>query len=65
MSLQAGHSLPSECVFCAVEAKKDESFTQGTGELLGEMKALHKREMYDLTSFHWILFYQNSNVFYL
>ncbi|CAG8459244.1 7929_t:CDS:2 [Funneliformis caledonium] len=44
LSLQAGHSLPSHCVFCAVEAKKDESFAQGTGELLGQMKALHKRE---------------------
>ena len=51
MSLQAGHSLPSHCVFCAIEAKKDESFAQGTGELLGQMKALHKREKYDLTSF--------------
>ena len=51
MLLQAGDSLPSHCIFCAVEAKKDESFAQGTGELLGQMKALHKREKYDLTSF--------------
>ncbi|RIB18420.1 hypothetical protein C2G38_2036931 [Gigaspora rosea] len=33
-SLQAGQSLPNNCVFCAIEAKKDESFAQGTGELL-------------------------------
>ncbi|CAG8540006.1 15409_t:CDS:2 [Funneliformis caledonium] len=44
LSLQAGHSIPSHCMFCAIEAKKDKSFTQGTGELLGEMKALYKRE---------------------
>ncbi len=51
MSLQSGDSLPSHCVFCTIEAKKDESFAQGTGELLGQMKALHKRERYDLKSF--------------
>ncbi|CAG8747020.1 18680_t:CDS:2, partial [Gigaspora rosea] len=27
-SLQAGQSLPNNCVFCAIEAKKDESFAQ-------------------------------------
>jgi hypothetical protein len=51
VSLQQGKSIPSHCVFCAVVAKKDEAFGQGSGELLGVMKALHKREKYDLTSF--------------
>ncbi|CAG8718115.1 18121_t:CDS:2 [Dentiscutata erythropus] len=38
--LIAGHSLPDNCVFCAVEAKKNEPFAQDTGELIGQMKAL-------------------------
>ncbi|CAG8827920.1 32955_t:CDS:2, partial [Racocetra persica] len=42
--LQARQNLSNNCVFCAVEAKKDESFAQGAGELLGQMKILHMRE---------------------
>ena len=51
MALQAGHSLPNNGMFCAIEAKKDELFARGTGELLEQMKALHIRERYDLNSF--------------
>ena len=59
--LRMGYSLPSHCVFCAIEVKKDESIVQGTGELLGQMKALNKRERYDLKSFIDIVS-SNSNV---
>jgi hypothetical protein len=38
-------------MFYAVEAKKNELFALGSDELLGKMKALYKREIYDLTSF--------------
>ncbi|CAB4382982.1 unnamed protein product [Rhizophagus irregularis] len=69
LSLQAGHSLPSECVFCAVEAKKDESFTQGTGELLGEMKALYKREMKPINGvltdgLRWMFYHLDDDIYY-
>ncbi|CAB4440516.1 unnamed protein product [Rhizophagus irregularis] len=42
--LQVRISEPSRCVICAVEAKKDESFAQDGNELIGQMKALHKRD---------------------
>ncbi|RIA98627.1 hypothetical protein C1645_812500 [Glomus cerebriforme] len=69
LSLQAGHSLPSYCVFCAIEAKKDESFTQCTGELLGEMKALHKREKKPINSvltdgLRWIFYHLDDDIYY-
>ncbi|CAG8605404.1 16365_t:CDS:2 [Funneliformis mosseae] len=69
LSLQAGHSLPSNCVFCAVEAKKDESFAQGTGELLGQMKALHKREKKPINGvltdgLRWMFYHFDDNMYY-
>ncbi|RIA97642.1 hypothetical protein C1645_813884 [Glomus cerebriforme] len=44
VSLNIGISKPSHCMFCAVEAKKDESFSYSSGELLGQMKMLNYKE---------------------
>ncbi|CAI2178827.1 15574_t:CDS:2 [Funneliformis geosporum] len=67
--LQARHSIPSHCVFCVIEAKKDESFSQGTGELLGEMKALHKREKKPINGvltdgLRWIFYHLDDDMYY-
>ncbi|CAG8793325.1 1065_t:CDS:2, partial [Dentiscutata erythropus] len=69
VALTAGHSSPNNCVFCAVEAKKDESFAQGTGELIGQMKALHIREKKPINGvltdgLRWMFYHLDDNIYY-
>ncbi|KAF0506080.1 hypothetical protein F8M41_019200 [Gigaspora margarita] len=69
VALIAGHSSPNNCVFCAVEAKKDESFAQGTGELIGQMKALYIREKKPINGvltdgLRWMFYHLDDNIYY-
>ncbi|KAF0506677.1 hypothetical protein F8M41_019103 [Gigaspora margarita] len=48
MALLTRQSTPSNRVFCGTVTKKDELFAQSANILIGQMKALHIREKYDL-----------------
>jgi len=41
--LKQGTSIVASPTFCTIEAKRDEAFSAGEGEALGQMLALHQK----------------------